>query len=73
MSAIHGTSASTPLIAGLVTLLNEVRLASKQPALGFINPALYAIAEDVRSPPNTKETQHITFHDFPNATCTHAR
>ncbi|KAL4918733.1 peptidase S8/S53 domain-containing protein [Aspergillus aurantiobrunneus] len=36
-----GTSASTPVFAGIVALLNDVRLSAGRPALGFLNPWLY--------------------------------
>ncbi|KAJ6561529.1 tripeptidyl peptidase A [Mycena vulgaris] len=39
--SIGGTSASTPVVAGLVALLNDARLAAGRPALGFLNPLLY--------------------------------
>jgi len=37
-----GTSASTPVFAAMVSLVNSARLASGKPSLGFMNPALYA-------------------------------
>ena len=37
---VGGTSCSTPVFAGMVTLLNNVRLA-KGKTLGFLNPLLY--------------------------------
>jgi tripeptidyl-peptidase-1 len=37
-----GTSASTPVFAGFVSLVNSARLAAGKPSLGFLNPALYA-------------------------------
>lgn len=40
-----GTSASGPILAGLVTLLNDQRLAAGRPPLGFLNPFLYHAAE----------------------------
>merc|ERR1712139_485110 len=40
-SAVGGTSASAPMFAGLISLLNEARLAKKMPALGHLNPWLY--------------------------------
>ncbi|KAB5595344.1 Tripeptidyl-peptidase I [Ceratobasidium theobromae] len=40
---IGGTSASAPTIAGIISLLNDVRLAKKLPPLGFLNPWLYAL------------------------------
>jgi tripeptidyl-peptidase-1 len=38
---IGGTSASAPAFAGIVALLNDVRLSKKLPPLGFLNPLLY--------------------------------
>lgn len=37
--------ASAPTFAGLVSLLNEARLAKKMPAMGFLNPWLYKHAD----------------------------
>jgi tripeptidyl-peptidase-1 len=37
-----GTSASTPIVASLITLINEQRLAAGKGTVGFINPVLYA-------------------------------
>jgi len=39
-----GTSASAPIFAGIVSLLNEYRASNGMPALGFINPLFYQIA-----------------------------
>jgi len=38
---VDGTSASTPVVAGIITLLNDVLLNSGYPPLGFLNPLLY--------------------------------
>lgn len=38
---VGGTSASCPLVAGLVSLLNEHRLQNGKSSLGFLNPLLY--------------------------------
>ena len=40
---IGGTSAATPLWAGFAALANEQAAAEGKPALGFLNPTLYAI------------------------------
>jgi len=40
---IGGTSIATPLWAGFAALANEQAVTNHQPALGFINPAIYAI------------------------------
>jgi len=39
-----GTSASTPIFAGLVSLLNAWRMSHNKTALGFLNPLLYQMA-----------------------------
>jgi tripeptidyl-peptidase I len=39
---VNGTSAATPLWAGILTLINEARLAAGKSTLGFINPTLYS-------------------------------
>ncbi|KAK7957342.1 tripeptidyl-peptidase sed4 [Apiospora aurea] len=37
-----GTSASTPVVAAMITLLNDVRQKKGMTVLGFLNPLLYA-------------------------------
>ena len=37
-----GTSASAPIVAGIIGLLNDIRLSQGKPALGFLNPWLYS-------------------------------
>jgi len=39
---VGGTSASSPAFAGLVSLINEARMTAGKPAMGFLNPFLYA-------------------------------
>lgn len=41
---VSGTSASTPLTAAILGLINDKRLAAGKPRLGFINPLLYSEA-----------------------------
>lgn len=41
--AVGGTSASTPVIASIVALLNAQRLQDGKPTLGFLNPWLYSL------------------------------
>jgi len=38
---VDGTSCSTPTFAGVVTLLNDARLALNKKPLGYLNPMLY--------------------------------
>ncbi|EMR65696.1 putative tripeptidyl-peptidase 1 protein [Eutypa lata UCREL1] len=42
LQLVGGTSAAAPTIAGLVSLLNSARLKAGMPALGFLNPWIYA-------------------------------
>lgn len=39
---ISGTSASAPLIAGLISLVNDARLRKGKQSIGFLNPHLYS-------------------------------
>lgn len=41
---VGGTSCATPLWAGFTSLINQQAAANGEPSMGFINPALYAIA-----------------------------
>ncbi|KAF9631675.1 putative tripeptidyl-peptidase 1 protein [Lasiodiplodia theobromae] len=43
-STLKGTSASTPVFAAMVALLNDLRLRAGKPPLGFLNPLLYSDA-----------------------------
>ncbi|KAJ7320198.1 hypothetical protein JRQ81_019709 [Phrynocephalus forsythii] len=43
---VSGTSASTPVVAGLIALINDRRLQRGLPPLGFLNPALYHLQEE---------------------------
>jgi subtilase family serine protease len=43
VQAVDGTSAATPLVAGLITSMNGWRKANGKPTLGFLNPLLYAV------------------------------
>jgi len=41
---VDGTSCSAPIFAGVVTLLNDIRLQNGQNPLGYLNPLFYEIA-----------------------------
>ncbi|KAL8276455.1 hypothetical protein RQP46_011157 [Phenoliferia psychrophenolica] len=41
---LFGTSASSPLVGGMITLINDARLAVNKSTVGFINPAIYSEA-----------------------------
>lgn len=41
LSLVYGTSASSPVVGSIITLINEQRIAAGKSAVGFINPVLY--------------------------------
>jgi tripeptidyl-peptidase-1 len=41
-----GTSASSPVVAAIVGLLNDARFRAGKPALGWLNPLIYGVASD---------------------------
>jgi uncharacterized repeat protein (TIGR03803 family) len=51
-----GTSAAAPLWAGFAALVNQQAATNRQPPIGFINPALYAIGQG--------PAFSTTFHDI---------
>ena len=55
-SQVSGTSASAPVVAGMVALVNADRLKAGKSSLGFLNQAIYtngiSIANDVLSGEN---------------------
>ncbi len=44
---VSGTSCSAPVVAGMLTLVNNARLNAGKPAVGFVNPAFYAAPKEV--------------------------
>ncbi|KAL9127909.1 MAG: hypothetical protein Q9217_003295 [Psora testacea] len=46
-SLVYGTSASSPVLGSIFTLINEARFAVGKGSVGFINPTLYAHPEDL--------------------------
>ncbi|KAM4624824.1 tripeptidyl-peptidase 1 [Polymixia lowei] len=40
---VSGTSASTPVVGGMLALINDQRVLKGLPALGFLNPRLYKL------------------------------
>jgi tripeptidyl-peptidase-1 len=47
LELVGGTSCSCPLMAGLFSQLNNLRLNQGRPPIGFVNPLLYQIAAEV--------------------------
>jgi hypothetical protein len=44
---LFGTSASAPVVAGMVALVNSARLSMGKSALGWINPSLYSLSSSI--------------------------
>jgi len=42
IGSVLGTSASTPVVAAMVALVNDARLRKGKPSLGWLNPILYS-------------------------------
>ena len=62
---VDGTSASTPLWAGIITRWNAYRMSKGLPSLGFINPLIYQMYAD-----NPSSFIDITLGDnFCSETC----
>jgi uncharacterized repeat protein (TIGR01451 family) len=71
---VGGTSCAAPLWAGFMALVNQQAAASGQPTVGFINPAVYALAQtsnytnyfhDVVTGNNTNSSSHNLFFAAP--------
>jgi tripeptidyl-peptidase-1 len=45
VATVDGSSASCPVFASMVSLLNEARLNARKPPMGFLNPFLYKNAD----------------------------
>jgi hypothetical protein len=43
---VAGTSAATPVVAGMVAQLNNLLLAAGKPPLGFLNPFIYQVTSE---------------------------
>lgn len=41
---VSGTSASAPVLAAMIALLNDMRFAANLPPVGFVNPLLYDLS-----------------------------
>ena len=39
-SSVFGTSASTPVVASIITLINDARITAGKGSVGFLNPAV---------------------------------
>lgn len=49
---VSGTSASSPVLGGMIALINTYMLEASLPPVGWINPSLYTFAGSIASPFN---------------------
>jgi tripeptidyl-peptidase-1 len=56
---VEGTSASTPIIASMISLLNDARLAMGKTPLGYLNPVLYKVQADTPTAFYGKKIQRL--------------
>jgi len=63
--AVDGTSCASPIIAGIITNINQYQLSRNKPLVGFVNPLLYKINSFYQD----------TFNDITvgNSACTEAK
>ena len=68
VESVGGTSASSPALAGYVSLLNEARFKAGKPQMGFFNPFAYQVqTPNPPSPlsfPLVLSSPHILLHPF---------
>jgi len=68
-----GTSASSPVFASMVSLVNGIRMAKGKPPVGFLNPALYAMGNSTNYSAYfndiTSGTNNCCAGDMSSATC----
>jgi tripeptidyl-peptidase-1 len=60
-AGVAGTSASSPVVAGVFAKLNGIRLAAGKPSLGFLNPFIYqnpSAFQDVKLGVNNAGTKY---------------
>jgi len=62
---VSGTSASAPVFAGMITLINDARIAAGKPSLGFLNQALYGLDTSVFNDITEGENNCCAAHSQP--------
>jgi len=61
-----GTSASAPVFAAMVSLINGQRVANGKSTVGFLNAHIYALANTTLGGSHTKYFHNVTSDDFNN-------
>ena len=66
-ASVGGTSAASPVVAGIIAQVNDRRMAAGKSPLGWLNPALYACGEGVFNDVTTGKTSGGIVGGFPAA------
>jgi tripeptidyl-peptidase-1 len=66
-ASVGGTSAASPVVAGIVAQINDRRLSAGKPTLGWLNPALYKCGEGAFHDVTTGKTSGGIVGGFPAA------
>eukprot|EP01091_Cochliopodium_minus_P016838 TRINITY_DN642_c0_g1_i1.p1 TRINITY_DN642_c0_g1~~TRINITY_DN642_c0_g1_i1.p1 ORF type:complete len:566 (+),score=193.89 TRINITY_DN642_c0_g1_i1:23-1699(+) len=61
---VGGTSASAPTFSAIISLLNDIRLSTNAPPLGFLNPLIYSYFAS-----NSTAFYDVTIGDNPHSCC----
>ena len=62
MTSLFGTSASAPVLAGMISLINAARAENNQSSVGFINPTLYLYGKN--NTYGSNNTNYIAYNDI---------
>ncbi|CDO69264.1 hypothetical protein BN946_scf185042.g166 [Trametes cinnabarina] len=68
VTPVSGTSASTPVFASVVALLNDRFIAAGKPAMGFLNPFLYSTGKSALNDITEGNNPGCGTNGFPAAT-----
>jgi len=61
LAHVSGTSASTPVFAGMISLVNAARIATGKSTLGYLNPGIYTLGESFTND-ITEGSNHCPIH-----------
>ncbi len=61
--SIYGTSASAPVFAAMITLINTIRQSYGRPMIGFLNPTLYSVGYNTTLGKPSQYGSNATFND----------
>lgn len=60
---VYGTSASSPVVAAMLSAVNDARLAAGKAPIGFINPTVRLIPDFLRA--TLLSSRNLLFYEYP--------